>query len=162
MNGIKTMAASICLTLLACGIFSLLIPKSNLEKVMKFALGVFFLSSVVFPFTQGNLDFSFSFSSTSLEFSDRTVEEGVEQSLIGIGQQKVTAEIEAILEKNNVRFEKVETQIHIDEENNITISKIKISLPRSGHLQTPSGNLMTTKEIADLVEKEAGIRPIVE
>lgn len=159
MEGIRRIAVSLCLTLLLSGLFSLLIPKGGLEKVMKFALGIFFLSCLVLPFVEGDLDFSFSLSSENSSFSAETVEEGVEKSLIGIGEQRVEEEIEGILTEHRISFQKVEVKIHIDGEKNITISEIRITLPESGSSQQTDS--LTGEEVANLVEREAGIRPEV-
>lgn len=49
MSAIKQWAFSLCATMVACGILQMLMPKSNLEKMLRLVVSVFFLCCVLSP-----------------------------------------------------------------------------------------------------------------
>lgn len=49
MDAVRSWAMSVCLAALAAGIAGMLAPRGNLEKILKFAVSLFFLCSVLVP-----------------------------------------------------------------------------------------------------------------
>jgi len=50
MADIRHWAFSLCVVMVACGLAGMLLPKTNLEKMFKMAVSVFFLVSILSPF----------------------------------------------------------------------------------------------------------------
>lgn len=153
MNGIRMIAESVCITLIITGIFSLLIPSNTLEKVIKFAIGLFFISSLVLPFTKQQLDFSFDFQQEQQSMQNQMLEQGVENYFITIAEQKLESQIQTLLESNQIFPESVRFQIHIAEDNSIDINEICVTLSEKYQFEQ--------EKVISLIEKEAGLVPKV-
>jgi hypothetical protein len=150
---VRDYALSLCMTLIATGIFSMLIPGKSMEKVLKFALSLFFLSCLVLPVLQGEVRFSFTDSDLS-EWDTQYPEELEQKSneaFLKLTETNLSHEIELLLEVKGIKTEKIEVSIHIDEENNIDISKCDIYL--SG------GQNIVAGDLAFYLQKETGVKP---
>ncbi len=54
MEMIRSIGASICITIIVTGIFSILVPGKNMEQTIQLAVGLFFLASIVLPIVNGD------------------------------------------------------------------------------------------------------------
>lgn len=153
MELIKDYALSLCMTLIGTGIFSMLIPGKSMEKVLKFALSLFFLSCLVLPVLEGEVSFSFSDSGLSnLDTENqKNLEAQSEEVFLNLAEDNIAHEIELLLEVKGVQAEEIEVSIHIDEENNIDINKCDIYL--NGDQDVTAGDL------SFYLQKETGIKP---
>lgn len=151
MDGIRTVATSICFTLICTGVFSILVPGKGMERVLKFAIGLFFLSSLVLPFTQNHLDFSFSMSRSDREPETQNLEQSFQRNFIELAKRNLELEIDRILNENQIESEKTEITVNINADNSIDITKIVIQIPED--IRSETG------KITGLIEKEVGILP---
>lgn len=153
MNGVRVVAQSFCMALILSGIFSMLSPGRSMEKVWRFCLSLFLLCSLVFPFLQGGLDFSWDFSREIPASQTEPLQSGMEQSLKEVAQQKIASQLMLQYEKEHLAVEKVEVSIHIEDEESIDISEIQIQLA--------PGALGQKQAVVELTQKEAGVTPTI-
>ena len=151
MDMVRDYALSLCMTLIATGIFSMLIPGKSMEKVLKFALSLFFLSCLVLPVLQGEVRFSFTDSDLSDTQYPEELEQKSNEAFLKLTETNLSHEIELLLEVKGIKTEKIEVSIHIDEKNNIDISKCDIYL--SG------GQNIVAGDLAFYLQKETGVKP---
>lgn len=153
MELIKNYALSLCMTLIAAGIFSMLIPGKSMEKVLKFAISLFFLSCLALPVLKG--DVTFSFSDDDLPKWDTGYQEELEQksdeSFLKLCETNIAHELRLLLELKEVQSEKIEIDIHIDEDRNITINKCDIYLAKNQDI--------SVGDLSFYLQKETGIKP---
>lgn len=142
---------SLCTTLAATGIFSLLVSGRQMEKVMRFLLSLFLLNSLLFPFVNGELeDLSFPKQETD-NFYGEALEQQWEEQFLSLTEIQIAHEVENILILQGISPEKVEVEIHIGAENNITINKCMVYL--SGEETFSQGDLSYE------LQKEVGVKP---
>lgn len=154
MSGIKSVITLMCMVLIITGIFSILVPKSNMDKVIKFVITLFFLSGIVIPIAKGQFDFSFEYSDFKLDKVNASVTDNTKNTITILSEKKLENTSKQILNKNNIECKKVDMDIHILEDDSIDITKFKIYLPRTEQI-----NL---KKAQDLILKEVGIKPNIE
>lgn len=75
MAEIKTWAFSACAALIAGGIAQMLIPKSNMEKIFKLTVSIFFLCCLLSPFIIMRPDLMLDFSQESAYEMEQKTEE---------------------------------------------------------------------------------------
>ncbi len=131
MNTIREIGISICVTAVAAAIFQGLIPKSNLEKTIRFVLSVFLLSCLIVPLTQ--LDFSSLGDSLTVFQTDDHVKENnlqdtVNQKLTELTEESVAQTMRLTLEENGIEVERIQVETTIEEDNSIMINRVIISV----------------------------------
>jgi stage III sporulation protein AF len=133
MEAIRQWATSICVTIVIVAIFSMLVPKGSMEKVVKFTVSVFFLISLLYPLMTNIGDFTLDVSAEYTEGKQDTsqLEESMNQKLLDITQAKIVRQLEQILHNNEIETKKIEVIININEDNSILISKLVIKLDSS-------------------------------
>lgn len=145
---------TICITLVITGIFSILVPNTTMEKTLKFAVSLFFISSLILPFTQGDLDFSFSdFSIEQTEVKNEALETSMQNSFTAITQKKIENQLLTKLELEGLPAKKITVRINIDADNSITISKLSVTLAEE--YREKQGDVVA------LTQKETGVSPDV-
>jgi hypothetical protein len=151
METIRSIGASICITLVVTGIFSMLMPSRTMEKIIRFAVGLFFLSSLILPFASG--DFSFDLSVPEWEDTQpgESLTQQVQNSTIRVSEQKVEELAESLLEAEGIVPQKVTATINIEQDNRITITKLSIVLGLE--------NVLQKQKASDCLEEQMGIVP---
>lgn len=152
MNGVRIVAQSLCAALILSGVFSMLSPAKSMERVWKFCLSLFLLCSLVFPFLQGGLEFSWDFSKEVPDYRTETFTAGMEQSLGQLVQRRIEQELSQSYAQQGLPVEDVTVQIHIGDEGSIDISEIQLRLAAGATVQQ-------RQAAAELTQKEAGVEP---
>lgn len=88
MEFIQSWTFSVCLTVLIACIFSILVPRSSVGKLMKMMIGVFIFVSFIVPFSD------FDWSVFEQEFSPSVGSESVEEDYYAQNLQNVEAALE--------------------------------------------------------------------
>ena len=154
MESIRLIGTSICFTAVVASIFSMLVPDSRLDKVLKFAISLFFLTGLVSPFLSGGLDFHVDLAPAQSTASAERMEEAVQAQFAALAQRRVESAVAEVLRQEGLPVRKVETAIHIDESDGISITNVKVS---PGELITPA----QAEQIKAVVKRETGIFPEV-
>ena len=127
MEQIKEWAVNVCITLIATGVFSMLIPQGSMEKVMRFGVSTFFLCCLILPFLFGMPLFDWE---TEVSASIRTeeLEEGMEEQMKELSRYNIEQVINRLLSQEEIQAEKIEADIHISEENRVFINSVTVVL----------------------------------
>ena len=99
MEGIRMIGMSICVTAAATSLFSMLIPDAKLERVLKFAISLFFLISLAAPFASWKGD-GLGFSLEGLPDSSwrqAGLESAVQSQFAGLAERRLSALMEEAL-----------------------------------------------------------------
>ena len=152
MDGIVTIGTSICITLVATSIFSMLLPNSQLDKVIKFAISLFFLTSIISPFASTKLNFHLDMDDIDLDMNRTDLQQEVNSQFSTIAGKNLESSIEKMLIYDGIKVEKVSVMINKTDSNDIYISKILIYI---------NENIDDSTKINRLIEKEVGITPTI-
>lgn len=152
MNSLQNWALSVCVTMVGVGIFSLLVPNSNLKKVVSFTISLFFLSSLLSPLilSMPELDFS----AISSEITQNTeLEETTRQQVLEQTKNTIAKELGQIFLQNGYKIESLAIDISNEDSENGNI-KVKLTLPKEQASQ--EGNIRA------LVRSSVGVNPEIE
>lgn len=151
MDGIRTIGMSICITLIVTSIFSTLIPETKLDKVLKFAISLFFLTSIISPFFTEKISFNVDFEDIVLEQNALQMEQAVEQQFFSLAQKNIASTVERYLKNEEISVRKVEVFVNKTSDNNISISKLMVYIDENQENQM--------NKITSLVQREVGVTP---
>lgn len=151
MDTVRSIGASICITLAVTGIFSMLMPSRTMEKVIRFAVGLFFLSSLILPFTTGDFSVDLTIPEWEESLQTKQLTDQVKNSTVTVSQQKVERLAESLLKAEGITPQKVTATINIEEDNSITITKLSIVLRLE--------DIFQKQKASDCLENQMGIVP---
>lgn len=148
MESLKFIGISICITTVITSIFTMLLPDGKLDNVIKFAITLFFLTSIVTPFIDSdlNLDFKSLTQEISLE-TNKTLEKELSNTFIQIAKSYIEEDINDNLIKNNIPIKKVSISINILSDSSIYIEKVKIYITSKEEDNTEKINEIVLNEI---------------
>lgn len=149
MEQIKQWAVNICITLIVTGVFSMLIPQGNMEKVMRFAVSTFFLCCLLLPFFTGLPELEWEWEIETYSAAADPLESTVKEQLQALSERNVERVVREMLENAGITAEKIEADIHISEENSVSISRVTVVLKES------AGKSVT--EIAGWIKQQTGL-----
>ena len=153
MEGIRLIGVSICITMVVTSIFSMLTPDSKLDKMLKFSISLFFLTSLISPFVNNKLDFHIDISDITQTQQDKQLSQGVASQFITIAIENLEHSVENLLIRKKINPKKVEVLINISEDDSISISKLMVYIEQSDELRI--------QEIEKIVAEEVGFAPQV-
>lgn len=148
METIRQWAVSICITLVATAIFSMLIPKGNMEKVMKFMLSIFFISCLLAPFLGGMPQIDLAAEAAELT-NYTAINEQMQDQIRQLSEANLCRAIDEMLQQEGYQAKKVEAEVNILEDDSISITNITVTLE-----QTEEKNVQRVREF---VEKQTAI-----
>ncbi len=148
MDTIREWAASICITLVATSIFSMLIPHGGMEKVMKFAISAFFISCLLSPFWSGLPNLSWE-AEAAIQSDYSGISSQMNEQVIRLSEANLRRVIGEILEENGIKTEKISPQVHISDDGSISISKVMVELAEDENKNVQS--------VQELIEQETGL-----
>lgn len=155
MDFIREWAFSICITLIATSLFSLLAPKGSMEKILKFTISLFFLNCLVTPFIVNppKINFDIDQVDPRNESSNYDVVTKTNEQFLSITKKNIEKTLSGILVSNNINCKKIEININISQDKSIFISSIDILLDKS--------YIMMDNQIKELIKKEVEMEPIL-
>lgn len=151
MEGLQYIGISICITAIVTSIFSMLVPDNHLDKVLKFAISLFFLTGIISPFANNKLNFRIEMEDIIDAPSSHELSASMENQFVTIASRNIEAQAEKILNKNNIFPKKIEIFINITEDDSISINKMMV------YIKKDSGENQQT--IKTLIKDEMGITP---
>lgn len=129
MDNVAQWATVICIAAVMCMLFELLSPNGNMEKIMRFVLGLFMLCAIVIPLTQMvfniNIDLS-QIDSNSINQSE--VIDKVNSQSVDIGKETVISLVKQCLAEQNAEAKKIEVSMDKKEDNSISIVLVTVYL----------------------------------
>lgn len=155
MESIRNTAASLCITLIVSGIFSMLLPGGGWNRYAKFGVRLFLLLCLILPFGKG--EFDILSGSEGILYSTEEIGEDWEmltqKQLLENFSENLEQEAENLLGKSGIETEKIEAEVHIADEQRIDISNIRITLK--------PGMEGAVQKTEALIAQTFGITPVV-
>lgn len=152
MEQLKEWAVNVCITLIATGVFSMLIPQGNMEKVMKFGVSTFFLCCLLLPFFTGMPKLNWK-TEVSAYTNTEQIENKMEQQLEQLSKTNIEQVISGLLASEGIQPEKIEADIHISENNSVSINRVTVVLNNKGSSKE--------NKVKGLIQKKTGIDAVV-
>lgn len=146
METIRAIGMSVCITAVVTGIFSMLVPDARLEKVLKFAISLFFLTGLVTPFASGGLEFHVDLEELTAPAARQELNDAVGAQFLPLAEQQLAAGVENVLAAKGIPVKKVTVSIHIDGTERVSINRIEILLPKGAEEQAGSAAAVTRQE----------------
>ena len=87
MEMIRSIGASICITIIVTGIFSILVPGKNMERTIQLAVGLFFLASIVQPIVNGDWRELLEWDSRQIETQIPELEDTVDNRVVTLTEE---------------------------------------------------------------------------
>lgn len=131
MDLIYGFAACLCVTLLGTGAFSLLVPKGNLERTVKFALSLFLVAGFLLPFFQNAPNWSKLWEDSRWEQPAQDLNQLVNDVSLEVTQTMVNEQIALLLEQEGYSPQKVDSRIHTSSDGSIEITELNLWMPES-------------------------------
>lgn len=131
MELIYGFAASLCVTLLGVGAFSLLAPKGSLEGMVKFALSLFLVAGFLLPFFGNTQSWERLWDSSRWEQPAEDLSEMVEQVELEVSQTMINEQITLLLEQEGYSPQKVDSRIHTASDGSIEITELVVWMPQA-------------------------------
>ena len=144
MDSIVSWATAICAALVGGGVLSLISPSGNLKKTVSFAISLFFLCAIITPFITLNF-------SDSLDFSVSQSDEVRGDTTVRLAKAAAERGVKEILKSKDIIPQKIDTDIHINDDKSISITYIEITLDK--------GQSIYESEISGMIEEYFGIKP---
>lgn len=131
MDAIRQIGTTVCITMVAVGLFSMLIPNNNLAKTVKLTVSLFFICCIVVPMANLSFDFdSLAAGVSSGQPAEVSFDEQIHQQLVRMTEENISENIRLELEQENIRAENITVSAHIDEDSGISINNITFSADR--------------------------------
>ncbi len=153
MDAIKTIGMSICITIIVTSIFSMLLPHTKLDKVIKFSISLFFLTGIISPFFTTELKFNLDIDDIVPEQSAVQLDQTMQNQFISVAQTNLENAVKRMLKNDGINAIKVEVYINKLDKDNISISKLMVYIEND--------TKASSKKIEDLVKKEVGLVPTI-
>ena len=150
METIQNWAMTVCVTMAGAAVFNMLLPGSGLKKMAMFTINLFFISSLISPLILHPPTFDFDIITSDVTQNEE-LSTVVDDQVITLAENNLNKEVGQILAQNDFAAEKIETTIHIEADNSISITKLKIWIRREQQSNQSA--------IAQLVSKEEGVQP---
>ncbi len=128
MEGLRQWAITVCCTLIAGGIFTLLIPKEKFGKVMRFTIGLFFIISLISPFATVDIKADFSEYAWN-EYQDNTqsFSAQVQEQYQNLVAKNLETSLMRQCREKGLYPEKITVDVHIGEDNCISITNVEVT-----------------------------------
>ncbi|MCL2089600.1 MAG: stage III sporulation protein AF [Oscillospiraceae bacterium] len=151
MDIIREWAFVICITALGASLFSMLAPNSNMEKVMRFTISLFFLSGIISPIASGSVKFDYksAIEYKQIESYKEELAEGVREQYRRMAEGEIVRLIAAAIPPEQAGIKKIEAIVNIDEDNSISINNITVTIA----MDSRYGEL----DIKQILKRETGL-----
>ena len=154
----KEILMNIAIAAILSGLFKLLLPENGMKKQINLLIACFFLSSVVFFITNGDVTFIADAKSLSDQggYVDFTAQYTLEtQKAIA---QELGEQVTLSLEDQGIRVKEIRVNVHISDNNSISINEILLVLYQSDGLDIETVRDLVREKVGDeiLVTVEQG------
>ena len=153
MDSIRSAAVSLCIALVAAGIFSMLTPSGSWNRFARFGVQLFLLLSLASPFFSGELNWTMETGELLEEADSARTEMSAlaEEQLLENFSENLEQSARDVLENAGFSPLEIEAWVHIADEQRIDITAIEITLPE--------GQRARAEEAAGLISETFGMQP---
>lgn len=149
MESIKLIGVSICITTVVTAIFSMLVPNTKFDKILKFAISLFFLAGLISPFFNSKLNFHIDIEDIAYSDTNKTMEQNIKTEFLDLAVKNLEQSAYKLLKNNQIDAKEVEIDINITQSESIEIESIKVLFEDKTDI----------KNTTDLVFRDFGIYP---
>lgn len=153
MEAIRNIGISICISMVVTSIFSMLVPDTKMDKVLKFAISLFFLTSIISPFMTNKINFTMDFSEVSKVQARSNLIDTSNKQFSELAAVNLERSLTKILSSEGVVVQKIVVTINKSETGDISISKLMVYLDET--------NENRRGDIENIVKREVGITPTI-
>ncbi|MEG1447754.1 MAG: stage III sporulation protein AF [Oscillospiraceae bacterium] len=154
MNSVRQWAISLCYLLVLCQIAYMLAPKSQINKVIKYVIGLFLLIGILIPTRKLRFD-DFSYEFNDMQSKSQRITEEItqinENYVYKIGENNIHVLTKNCLNEIGVTECEVEAAIEKDRQTGEAVLSLNLSVPEKYKEKS--------KEILSEVEESIGVTP---
>lgn len=152
MNGIATVALTVCCASLICALVSNFVSDQSIKRVLNLVLGAFVICSLIFPVRAAVNSIKGDYDEITSESNEAATYDEAEYNAQIVSQTRKNLEqtLTAILNQNGIYPNKTEIILSVKDDNSIIISQARIYIDE-GCTQTDL--------ISDLTLQNFGITP---
>lgn len=154
MSSIKQWAISLCYLLVLCQIAYMLLPKSQINKVFKYVIGLFLLIGILMPARKLRFD-DFSYEFRGMQSKSQRITEEItqinENYVYKIGENNIHVLTKNCLNEIGINECEVEATIEKDRQTGEAVLSLNLLLPALYKEKS--------KDILSQVEKNIGVTP---
>lgn len=146
MSALADLIFSFCISLVALGLISILIPSGTMEKTMKMLTGIIMIALLLSPFAKGEINLDFL---TENKGTTRAIQQTSLDRAVAISQSQIELLLKDLLNKNGIEVDEIEVNMDISKDGSIIISQISISSNFTSREEI--------QEVKNIIKKELGV-----
>lgn len=146
MSALADLIFSFCISLVAIGLISILIPSGTMEKTMKMLTGIIMIALLLSPFAKGEINLDFL---TENKGTTRAIQQTSLDRAVAISQSQIELLLKDLLNKNGIEVDEIEVNMDISKDGSIIISQISISSNFTSREEI--------QEVKNIIKKELGV-----
>ena len=150
-NSVYTCAASLCVTLVACGIIRMIAPAGNTSRILSVVISVFVLCSLVSPISVFVKNLSVTVDEDEFMSEEKSISVEYDNEIIRQTADYINQYVYTSLKAEGIDNTAIETVLALDENSGIYISKMNIYIDKR--------YTEKTQVINEVVKNTVGIEP---
>lgn len=152
MNGIGTVALTVCCASLICALVSNFVSDASIKRVLNLVLGAFVVCSLIFPVRAAVLSLSDDYSEIyDIYAGSATYDEAdYNRQIVAETKKNLEHTLEALLNQNGIYPVKTEVILSVNNDNSIIISQVCIYIDK---------DVARSELISELTLQNFGIKP---
>lgn len=148
MDSIRTWVLTICVTLVGSSLFKMLVPSSEINKMAKFTINLFLISSLVSPILFNSLELDFTIISGEID-NNSNLEAVTDEQVYSQAEKQLKLQLEELFAQNGTKINDIEIDISISEE----VQTVQIAL------WADSSERINQQKVEELVLDNIGVQP---
>lgn len=150
MNGIGTVAVTVCCASLICALVSNFVSDASVKRVLNLVLGAFVICSLILPVRAAVNGIRDGLSGISDHPSATADESAYNDKIVAETRKNLERTLDALLEQNGIRPNGTEIILSVGDDNSIIISQVRIYIDEGS---------CRTELITELTVQNFGIIP---
>lgn len=131
MGLVKEWSSIICISALLGSIFEIVTPSGRMEKMVRFVFGAFMVCAILLPISQTfkNMSLKVDFNKESAATS-ASVDNKMQEQFNNLVSEKIKRIAAEALDKEGIKYKKMDVIMDMDENSSISIIKISLVLDK--------------------------------
>lgn len=152
MNGLYTVAATVCGCCVIVAVLSHFVTDGGTKKLLSLVMGAFILCSMLLPVARAVGGISEEISGISPDSGDgATADEALNRQILAQTKQNLETALADILAQNGYRIDDAEVPLALADGNRVIISFIRITIGE--------GEAANREEISEITERHFSVKP---
>lgn len=146
MSALTDIILAFCISLVAIGLVSILVPSGSTEKPMKMLIAITMMAMLMAPFLKGDINWDFTTENLA---DNRSLEDTAVGRARAMAESQMELALSDLLNRNEIEVDEILVNMDICEDGSIFISQISISSDFT------SGDEM--QAVKNIVKEELGV-----